>query len=75
LRRVLAPLRRQLAALPRGSVVLAEDETHLHLLPHIRASWILRGTRQQVATPGKNRQTTVFGAPEVMVGRLASGDA
>ncbi|MGI5133877.1 IS630 family transposase [Streptomyces sp. CA-106110] len=67
-RRVLAALRRQLRALPRGSVVLAEDETHLHLLPHIRASWIPRGTRQQVATPGKNRQTTVFGALEVATG-------
>ncbi|MGW9032965.1 IS630 family transposase, partial [Streptomyces sp. NPDC055722] len=67
-RRALATLRRQLAALPRGSVVLAEDETHLHLLPHIRASWILHGTRQRVATPGKNRQTTVFGALEVATG-------
>ncbi|HEX5541858.1 MAG TPA: IS630 family transposase [Micromonospora sp.] len=67
-RRVLAALRRQLRALPGGSVVLTEDETHLHLLPHVRASWILRGTRQQVATPGKNRQTTVFGALEVATG-------
>jgi hypothetical protein len=29
----------RLLALPRHAVVLAEDETHLHLLPHIRASW------------------------------------
>jgi transposase len=67
-RRVLAALRRHLRALPAGSAVLAEDKTHLHLLPHVRASWILRGTRQQVATPGKNRQTTVFGALEVTTG-------
>jgi len=67
-RRVLAAVRRQLRALPPGSVALAEDETHLHLLPHIRASWIPRGTRQQVASPGKNRQTTVFGALEVATG-------
>ncbi|MGI5508149.1 IS630 family transposase [Streptomyces sp. CA-106131] len=67
-RRTLAALRRQLAALPHGSAVWAEDETHLHLLPHERASWILRGTRQQVATPGKNRQATVFGALEVATG-------
>ena len=66
--RVLAALRRHLAALPCGSVVLAEDETHLHLLPHVRASWIVRGTRQQVATPGKNRQATLFGALEVTGG-------
>ncbi|PZH18092.1 IS630 family transposase [Streptomyces sp. NTH33] len=67
-RRTLAALHRQLRALPGGSVVLAEDETHLHLLSHIRASWIPRGTRQQVATPGKNRQATLFGALEMTTG-------
>lgn len=69
--RILAALRRQLSALPRGSVVLAEDETHLHLLPTVRASWIPRGTRQQIATPGKNRQVTLFGALEVTTGTWA----
>jgi hypothetical protein len=29
-------------------VVLAEDETHLNLLPHVRASWTLRGARPEV---------------------------
>jgi hypothetical protein len=24
---------------------VAEDETHLNLLPHVRASWTLRGAR------------------------------
>ncbi|MBV9023758.1 MAG: IS630 family transposase [Streptomycetaceae bacterium] len=67
-RRVLAAVPRQLRALPRGSKIWAEDETHLHLLPAVRASWILRGTRQEVATPGKNRQTTVFGALEMTTG-------
>jgi transposase len=70
-RRVLAAIRRQLRALPPGSAVFAEDETHLHLLPHVRASWILRGMRQQVATPGTNRQTTVFGALEMTTGAWA----
>ena len=28
----------RLIALPRRSAVLAEDETHLNLLPHVRAS-------------------------------------
>jgi hypothetical protein len=31
--------------LPPRAVVLAEDETHLNLLPHVRASWTLRGMR------------------------------
>jgi hypothetical protein len=50
-------------------VVLAEDETHLNLLPHVRASWTPRGSRPQIPTPGKNRQVTVFGAIEVTSGR------
>jgi hypothetical protein len=33
------------------AVVLAQDETHLNLLPHVRASWTPRGTRPQVPTP------------------------
>jgi transposase len=67
-RRVLAALRRRLRALPPGSVVLAEDETHLQWLPHVRATWALRGTRHRVATPGTNRRRTVFGALEVTTG-------
>ncbi|WP_406723416.1 IS630 family transposase [Streptomyces sp. GD-15H] len=67
-RRVLAALRRQLACLPRGSVVLAEDETHLQWLPHVRATWTLHGTRHRVATPGTNRRKTVFGALEITTG-------
>jgi transposase len=59
----------RLLELPRRAVVCAEDETHLNLLPHVRASWTLRSKRPQVATPGKNRQVTVFGAIEVTTGR------
>ena len=59
----------RLARLPRRAVVLAEDETHLNLLPHVRASWTPRGTRPVVPTPGKNRQVTVLGAIEVTTGR------
>jgi transposase len=50
-------------------VVLAEDETHLNLLPWVRATWIPHGTRQQVMTPGKNRRRTIFGAVELASGR------
>jgi len=59
----------RLLALPRRAVVPAEDETHLHLLPHVRAGWTRRGTRPQVTTPGKNRQVTVLGALEVTTGQ------
>ena len=58
----------RLLELPRRAVVLAEDETHLNLLPHMRASWTLRGRRPEVLTPGKNRRVTVLGALEVTTG-------
>jgi transposase len=66
---VLADLHQQLTDLPEGAVVLAEDETHLNLLPWVRATWIARGTRQEVMTPGTNRRRTVFGAVNLTSGR------
>src|SRR5437763_1717073 len=65
---VVAGIVARLLELPRRSVVLAEDETHLNLLPHVRASWTLRTVRPEVPTPGKNRQVTVLGALEVTSG-------
>jgi transposase len=65
---VVAQIVARLLELPRRSVVLAEDETHLNLLPHVRASWTLRGARPQVLTPGKNRKVTVLGAIEMTTG-------
>ena len=49
--------------------MLADDGTHLNLLPHARASWTLRGMRPVVLTPGTNRKVTVLGALEVTTGR------
>ena len=66
---VVAGIIARLIELPRRAVVFAEDETHLNLLPHVRASWTLRGERPTVITPGSNRQVTVFGAIEVTTGR------
>src|SRR5436190_4092893 len=68
---VVAGITARLLELPRQAVVLAEDETHLNLLPHVRASWTLRGARPLVLTPGKNRQVTVLGAVEVSTGAWA----
>jgi hypothetical protein len=65
---VVAGIMARLLELPRRSVVLAEDETHLNLLPHVRASWTPRGIRPQVPTPGTNRKVTVLGAIEVTTG-------
>jgi hypothetical protein len=66
---VVAQIVARLIDLPRGAVVLAEDETHLNLLPHVRASWTLRGRRSEVLTPGTNRKVTVLGALEVSTGQ------
>jgi transposase len=67
---VLADLHQQLNQLPEGAVVLAEDETHVNLLPWVRSTWVVRGTRQQVMTPGKNRRRTIFGAVDLRTGRF-----
>src|SRR6266487_4368418 len=66
---VVAGIIARLIELPRRAVVLAEDETHLNLLPHVRASWTPRGARPHIPTPGTNRQVTVYGAVEVTTGR------
>jgi transposase len=65
---VVAQTVARLLELPCRAVVLAEDETHLNLLPHVRASWTLRGRRPEVLTPGTNRKVTVLGALEVTTG-------
>jgi transposase len=67
---VLAGLHQKLSELPDGAVVLAEDETHINLLPWVRATWVAHGARQQVMTPGTNRRRTIFGAVDLASGRF-----
>ena len=55
---------------PDRDVVLAENETHVNLLPWVRATWIPHGQRQEVMTPGKNRRRTIFGAVDLAFGRF-----
>ena len=49
-----------------------ERSGHLNLLPHVRASWPLRGARPQILCPGKNRKVTVLGALEMSIGQWVS---
>jgi transposase len=49
---IIADLKQQIRDLPTGAVVLAEDETHINLLPWVRSTWIAPGQRQQIMTPG-----------------------
>jgi hypothetical protein len=50
---VAAQIVARLIELPRRAVVLAEDETHLNPLPHVRASWTLRTARPQIPTSAR----------------------
>jgi transposase len=67
---ILDDLHHAIAELPHGAVLLAEDETHINLLPWVRSTWIPRGQRQQIMTPGKNRRRTIFGAIDLMTGQF-----
>jgi transposase len=66
---ICAEIRQAIVELPCGAVVLAEDETHINLLPWVRATWIARGSRQHVMTPGTNRRRSIFGAVDLASGR------
>lgn len=65
---VVAAVRERVAALPTGSVVLAEDETHLDWLARVRACWIPHGIRHLVPTPGSNRRHSLLGALNLATG-------
>jgi transposase len=65
---VVAAVREQVAGLPAGSVVLAEDETHLDLLARVRACWIPHGVRHLVSTPGSNVRRSLLGAVNLATG-------
>jgi transposase len=67
---ICANIRHQIAALPAGSVVLAEDETHLDLLARVRACWQPTGWRYQILTPGTNLRRTVHGAVNLLTGTV-----
>jgi hypothetical protein len=58
----------QIAALPRRSVVLAEDETDLLLFPPLRAGWAPRGQPLAVRLSGAKARRVVFGALNLRTG-------
>ena len=61
-------IRGQIAALPRRSVVLAQDETDLLLFPPLRAGWSQRGEAARVWLSGRNARRVVFGAMNLRTG-------
>jgi len=67
--RIVAGIRTHIADLPPGSVVVAEDETHLSWLAVIRACWTLPGLRHLIPTPGSNVRRSIFGAVNMLTGQ------
>jgi hypothetical protein len=61
-------IRRQIVALPRRSVVLAQDETDLLLFPPLRAVWSKRGEVAKVWLTGRNARRVIFGAMNLRTG-------
>jgi transposase len=66
---ICAGIRKRVAALPAGSVVLAEDETHLDLLARVRSAWMPAQLRHRIWTPGRNRRRSLFGAINLATGQ------
>jgi transposase len=67
---ICTTIRDQIPALPEGSVVLAEDETHLDLLARVRSCWMPHGLRHRILTPGKNVRRTLHGAINLATGAV-----
>jgi transposase len=67
---ICADIREQIAAFPDGSVVLAEDETHLDLLARVRNAWMPAGIRHRILTPGTNIRRTIHGAVNLVTGAV-----
>jgi DDE superfamily endonuclease len=61
-------IKRQIQALPRRSVVLAQDETDLLLFPPLRAQWAERGKDAKVVVSGRNARRVIFGAMNLRTG-------
>ncbi|HZM82340.1 MAG TPA: helix-turn-helix domain-containing protein [Candidatus Limnocylindrales bacterium] len=72
---ICADVRQQIAALPAGSVVLAEDETHLDLLAKLRACWIPQRRASPDPHPGQQQATHCLrrGQPPYRAMALPSG--
>ena len=61
-------IRRQILALPRRGVVLAQDETDLLLFPPLRAGWAPRGEPAKVWLAGGNARRVILGTMNLLTG-------
>lgn len=63
-------IRRQIARLPQGAAIVAEDETDLLLFPPLRCGWAPSGAPAKVWLTGRNACRVLFGAVNLRTGRL-----
>jgi transposase len=69
--RRLNKIRRLIAGLPKGEVVVYMDEVDVHLNPKIGPDWMLPATQKTVMTPGKNQKRYLAGALNARTGELS----
>jgi transposase len=69
--RRLNKIRRLIAELPKGEVVVYMDEVDVHLNPKIGPDWMLPATQKTVMTPGKNQKRYLAGALNARTGELS----
>jgi len=62
-------IRRKVRNLKPRSVLLAEDETDLLLLPPLRSAWGRRGEATRVPISGRNARRVIFGAMHLRTGK------
>ena len=66
----LACIRYHVEPLQARAVLVFADELDIHLLPKVGASWMPKGSQEEVRTPGKNEKYYLAGALNLATGEL-----
>ena len=68
--RKLGRIRSVFEQLGASEALLFADELDIHLLPKIGYQWMLKGTQEEVMTPGSNKKMFLAGALDIMTGKI-----
>jgi putative transposase len=66
----LARIRWQLEHLQAHEMLVFADELDIHLLPKVGAAWMLKGSQEEVMTPGQNEKHYLAGALDLATGKI-----
>lgn len=66
----LARIRHLIETLPKNAALFFADELDIHLLPKLGYQWMLRGTQEEVMTPGTNQKNYLAGALNFLSGKM-----